>query len=93
MIEEVDKLTGDSWIKLSKKEIEYGFLSQCIEAVAEAEKCSYLDIFERMENVNMTEGYVLAHYNVLHTESMENVVAELVDLLHKRESNKEYLYV
>ena len=45
-------------------------------------------MFERLENVNMTEGYILAHYNVLHTESIENIIADLKALLHKRESDK-----
>ena len=86
MKEEVDKHTGEKWIQLSNEEIRFGFLAQCIETPADSEKCNYIDMLHRLEKANMTEGYILAHYDVLHTESMENIINELRDLLHKRES-------
>ena len=88
MKEEIDRITGEKWIQLSKEEIKYGFLAQCIEILAETERCDYIEMLNRLEKVNMTEGYILAHYDVLHTESIENVISELSDLLHKRESDK-----
>lgn len=88
MREEIDKHTGEKWIQLSSEEIRFGFLAQCIEAFADAENCNYIDMLERLEAVNLTEGYILAHYDVLHTESMENIIFELQELLHKRESEK-----
>ena len=88
MKEEIDNHTGEKWIQLNDEEVKYGFLAQCIEALAEAEHSNYIAMFERLENVNMTEGYILAHYNVLHTESIENIIADLKALLHKRESDK-----
>lgn len=90
MKEEIDKHTGEKWIRLSKEEIKFGFLAQCIEALAEAENNNYIDMLERLEVVNMTEGYILAHYDVLHTESMEHIISELRDLLHKRESENSH---
>lgn len=87
MKEEVDKLTGETWIRLSKEEVKFGFLAQCVEALAEAENCDYVEMLNRMERVDMTEGYILAHYDVLHTESMENIISDLKELLHKRESD------
>lgn len=86
MKEEIDRRTGDTWIQLSKEEVKFGFLAQCIEVLADAEKCDYVDMLKRLEKANMTEGYILAHYEVLHTESMENIISELRDLLNKRES-------
>lgn len=86
MKEEIDKYTGETWIQLSKEEIKFGFLAQCIEALAYAEKCNYVEMLDRLEKVNMTQGYILAHYDILHTESIDNIVSELVSLLHKRES-------
>lgn len=71
---------------MSKEEVKFGFLAQCIEALAEAENCDYVEMLNRMERVDMTEGYILAHYDVLHTESMENIISDLKELLHKRES-------
>lgn len=54
--------------------------------LADAEKCNYVEMLNRLEKANLTEGYIFAHYDVLHTESMENIITELRDLLHKRES-------
>ncbi len=88
MKEKIDKHTGEKWIQLSDEEIRFGFLAQCIEALAENEGCNYVDMLIRLEGVNMTEGYILAHYDVLHTESMKNIILELSDLLNKRESEK-----
>lgn len=85
MKEEIDKHTGQSWIRLSDDEIKMGFLSQCIEAVAEAENCDYVEMLSRMEKVNMTEGYILACYDALHTQSWDIIISGLVELLHKRE--------
>lgn len=86
MKEEIDSHTGDKWIELSKEEIKMGFLAQCVEALAEEEGCDYTDMFNRMESVDMTEGYILRHYEPLHTLSWENVIEELKSLLAKRES-------
>lgn len=93
MKEEVDPHSGETWINLSEEEVKYGFLSQCIEAVAEAESCDYVDILARMEQVNMTTGYILAHYDALHTLSWEAVVSELRTLLHTRESQTRHGHI
>lgn len=63
-----------------------GFLAQCVEAVAEAEGCDYTVMFNRMEAADMTQGYILKHYEPLHTQSWENVIEQLKALLEKRES-------
>lgn len=56
MTETVDPHTGQTWIQLNDDEIRFGFLAQCIEALADAEKCNYVDMLHRLENSNMTEG-------------------------------------
>lgn len=86
MKEDIDAHTGDKWIELSKEEIKMGFLAQCVEALAEAEGCGYEDMFNRMEAVNMTEGYILKHYEPLHTQSWENVMEDLKEFLVRREA-------
>jgi len=86
MKEEIDAHTGEKWIELSKEEIRMGFLAQCIEALADAEGCDYTEMFNRMEAVDMTEGYILRHYEPLHTQSWENLTDELKGLLAGRES-------
>lgn len=86
MKEDVDIHTGEKWIELSKEEIKMGFLAQCVEALADAESCNYTEMFRRLEAADMTEGYILKHYEPLHTQSWENVIEELNELLTKRES-------
>ncbi|MCM1484496.1 MAG: DUF3791 domain-containing protein [Muribaculaceae bacterium] len=86
MKEELDLHTGDKWIELSKEEIKMGFLAQCVEALAEKCGCDYIEMFNRMEAADMTEGYILKHYEPLHTLSWENLIEELKALLAKRES-------
>ena len=86
MKEEIDPHTGEKWIELSKEEIKMGFLALCVEALAEIEGCDYTDMFNRMEAADITEGYILKHYEPIHTKSWENVIKELKELLAKRES-------
>ena len=86
MREEIDSRTGDKWIELSKEEVKMGFLAQCVEALAEIDGCDYTEMFSRMEAADMTEGYILKHYEPLHTQSWENVLDDLKGLLAKRES-------
>lgn len=85
MKESIDPHTGEKWIELSKNEIMMGFLAQCVEALAEIKGVNYKDMFKRMEDVGITEGYILKHYETLHTQSWENVLYELKELLDKRE--------
>lgn len=86
MKEELDSHTGEKWIELNKEEVKMGFLAQCVEALAEIEGCDYTEMFSRMEAADMTEGYILKHYEPLHTQSWENVLDDLKELLAKRES-------
>ncbi len=92
MKEDIDPHTGEKWIELDKEEIKMGFLAQCVEALAEMEGEDYTEMFKRMEALDMTEGYILKHYEPLHTQSWEYVIAELKELLAKRES-KDLRYV
>lgn len=87
MKEEVDPHTGEKWIELNNDEIKMGFLAQCVEYLAEEEHCDYTEIFNRLEAANMTEGYILRHYEPLHTQSWEYVINDLKELLKKKESN------
>lgn len=85
MKESIDPHTGEKWIELSKEETRMGFLAQCVEALAEAEGVNYLDMFNRMEALDLTEGYILKYYEPLHTQSWENVLSSVQELLEKRE--------
>lgn len=86
MKEDIDVNTGEKWIELNKQEIKMGFLAQCVEALAESEGCNYIEMFDRMEAADMTEGYILKHYEPLHTQSMDNLISDLKEFLANRES-------
>ena len=86
MKEIVEVASGEKWIELSKEEIKMGFLSQCIEQLSENENCHYIEMLDRLEKVNMTQGYILKFYDILHTQSWENIISDLSALLHKREN-------
>lgn len=88
MKEEIDINTGNTHIQLSDNEVKIGFLSQCIEVLADAENCHYIDMLNRLEKADMTEGYILSCYDTLHTQSWDIIISELKDLLHTRESDK-----
>ena len=43
---------------LDDMELKRGFLAQCVEKLAEKEDQMYIKMFERLENDDMTEGYI-----------------------------------
>lgn len=86
MREEKDLRSNETWIVLDDMELKMGFLAQCVEKLAEKEGQNYITLFERLEKADMTENYILKHYNALHTESIENIIDTLAKLLHQREN-------
>lgn len=76
----------EKFIELSQEEIKLGFVSSCVEFVAMAMKRPYNEIYQRMKKVRMLNDYIYACYEALHSESRENVTAELVELLQRREA-------
>ena len=86
MKKEKDLRSNETWIVLDDMELKMGFLAQCVEKLAEKEGQNYITLFERLEKADMTENYILKHYNALHTESIENIIDTLAKLLHQREN-------
>lgn len=75
-------------IQLTDHEILMGFVASCIEDVAERLGVDYAVIYDRMSAVGMIENYIIPHYNVLHTESRENVTSGLIETLNRWEEAK-----
>lgn len=71
----------------SKEEIQMAFVASCIETVAERLNITYREAFERMDRVNMLDGYIYPSYEPLHSESRENLTDSLVDTLQRWEQN------
>ena len=74
-------------IQLSKDEIIMGFVASCIEDVADTLGLDYLEVYRRMDAVNMIEEYIIPNYEVLHSESRKNVTEGLIDTLKRWEES------
>lgn len=75
-------------IQLSDDEIMMGFVASCIEDVAKATGNDYLEIYKQMDAVGMIDRYIIPHYDVLHTESRQNVTSGLIDTLKRWEEQQ-----
>lgn len=64
------------------------FVSSCVEAVAERLGCKATDVYRRMERVGLIHDYIIPFYDTIHTESRENVVADMIETLEFWEKKK-----
>ena len=76
-------------IELSQTEIKLAFVASCIEGTAGALGKSYHEIFERMKRVGMIRNYIWSNYEMLHTESRENVTKNMIECLTNWEADNE----
>lgn len=75
-------------IQRTDQEILMGFVASCIEDVAEKLGVDYAVVYGRMKAVGMIENYIIPHYDVLHTESRENVTAGMIETLKRWEEKQ-----
>jgi hypothetical protein len=78
----IDKTTEDKMI----------FASSCVESAARELGMTPREMFMRMEAVNLINGYILKHYDVIHAESRKNITEDIIGCLldwEKRKSEKE----
>lgn len=64
------------------------FVASCIECAAEHEGVSPEEMYLRMHNVNLIEDYIIPCYDVLHTESRQNVTSDILKTLAIWEEKK-----
>lgn len=57
------------------------FAASCIESVAAALQQPSADVYQRMKRVNLIDEYILPCYEVLHSESRENVTRDIIHTL------------
>ena len=74
--------------QLTDNEILMGFVASCIEDVADKLGVDYAEIYHRMDAVGMIDNYIIPHYDVLHTESRENVTEGMIATLKRWEGRK-----
>ncbi len=76
----------EKYLELSQEEIRLGFVATCIEFVAAALKRPYHEVFLRMQKAGMIRNYIYHCYEALHSDSIENITAELVGYLKRKEA-------
>ncbi|MBQ5980890.1 MAG: DUF3791 domain-containing protein [Prevotella sp.] len=75
-------------IEISKTQVIMAFIATCIEATARLLNTSYKEVYQRMKNVGLIEHYILPNYEVLHSESRENIAKGVVECLNNWEGKK-----
>ena len=73
-------------IEIPKTQVVMAFVATCIEATARTLGVGYKEVYDRMERVNMIDGYIYPRYETLHTESRENIVNDLITCLNNWEA-------
>ena len=69
-------------IEIPKTQVVMAFVATCILNV------SYKDVYQRMKKVGIIEHYIIPHYEVLHSESRENLAEGIVECLNNWEKKK-----
>ena len=64
------------------------FVASCIETTAKKLGVEENAMYARMQSINLIEGYIIPCYEVLHTESRENVTADILQTLEIWENKK-----
>ena len=71
-----------------RKEREAVFLASCVECAADYEGVSVEEMYSRMHEVGLIEGYIIPCYDVLHAESRQNVTMDILKTLAIWEEKK-----
>ena len=75
-------------LELTDIEIRMGFAASCIEAAAKQVGCTYKEMYRRMKRVDLINGYILRHYDTIHTVSRENITANVLECLNNWEASQ-----
>jgi hypothetical protein len=75
-------------IELSHTELILSFAASCVEGVARRLGIGYYEAFSRMNKVDMINKYILPFYDVLHLESREHVIDDVIECLNNWETAK-----
>ena len=61
------------------------FVATCIEATARTLNTSYEEVFSRMMSLGLIDKYIYPNYEVLHSESREIIVKDLIECMQEWE--------
>ena len=77
---------------MSRKVIEFdktkrilAFVATCVEATARTLNISYKEVFTRMMSLGLIDNYIFPNYEVLHSESRDNIVKDLIECMQEWE--------
>ncbi|MBP3512072.1 MAG: DUF3791 domain-containing protein [Prevotella sp.] len=73
-------------IEIPKTQVVLAFVATCIESTARLLNVSYKEVYQRMKRVGLIENYIIPHYELLHSESRENIAAGMVECLKNWEA-------
>lgn len=64
------------------------FAASCVETAARALNISAREMYQRMKRVNLINGYILKHYDVIHSESRKHITEDIVGCLQDWEKSR-----
>ena len=68
-------------IQLPLEEIKLAFAASCVEGAAWKLGVPYIEVYNRMRKVDFINKYILPHYDMLHTESREYLIDDVIECL------------
>ena len=71
---------GDTY---TSNELEFAIF--CIENVAAKLKMDPVEVFDLLNNSDLLNSYVIANYDVLHTQGKGYIVDDIIDVFHEEE--------
>lgn len=75
-------------VEISKTQVIMAFIATCIEATARTMGIGYREVYDRMKRLDLIEKYLYPCYDVLHTESRENIVQDIQECMTNWERKK-----
>ena len=72
-------------IEFDKTKRILAFVATCVEATARTLDISYKEVFKRMMSLELIDNYIYPNYEVLHSESRENIVKDLIECMQEWE--------
>ena len=67
----------DNWIELNRDETIIGFINMCVIALSHLLKIPFREALNKLENKGLISNYIIPQYDMLHIESMNNIVQKI----------------
>lgn len=71
----------DNMIQVPIEEVKLAFAARCVEGAARKLGVPYIEVYNRMRKVDLIPKYILPHYDMLHTESLEYLIEDVIECL------------